>query len=308
MDVTIAICTWNRADLLRQTLESLTKMRRPAGTAFEVVVVDNNSSDGTALVLTDFSARLPLRSVFECRQGLSHARNTLVREALGRYIVWTDDDVLVEEDWLAGYVDAFAEYPEAHVFGGPIDPWYEEPPPAWFPPTLKEVGGIYLVMETPTGPITQGDVRLPFGANMAFATSTLRKFPFDPKLGRHGNYLASGEESAVIEGILASGLSGHWVPGAKIRHFIPSSRVSIAYMRRWYWDFGASEAANGQVPTGRGKLLGHPIWAWRQAVQHEILYRFFRLTGNSQQYAKHLSLASTAWGIVRGSPRNPTVK
>lgn len=300
--ITIGICTWNRQALLQSTLESLTKLRAD-GISYEIIVVDNNSTDGTAAVLQSYLTRLPLRVVFESRQGLSHARNALVEAARGRHLIWTDDDVLVDPGWLAAYARAFAAWPDLAVFGGPIDPWYEETPPAWLPPAIKAIGGIYLVVATPDGPISAGDARLPFGANMAFRTDVLRQFPFDPTLGRNGNFLASGEESAVIQGILALGHRGHWVPDATVQHFIPAKRLTLGYVRKWYHDHGSSLAANGRVPKGSAIAFGRPVWVWRQALQHEGLYRINRLLGRPDRYVRHLSLASSAWGMLRHTHR-----
>src|SRR5215213_3679943 len=95
MRFTVAICTWNRAALLPEVLGRLARARPPAG-GWELLVVNNNSTDDTERVLDAFAGRLPLRRAFEQRQGLSHARNTAVKEATGEYLVWTDDDALVE--------------------------------------------------------------------------------------------------------------------------------------------------------------------------------------------------------------------
>ena len=127
MRFTVAICTWNRAWLLPRVLERLTRLQHTQS-EWEVVVVNNNSTDDTERVLDAFAGRLPLRRAFEARPGLSHARNTAVRWATGDYIVWTDDDALVDADWLAAYVRAAEQHPEAAVFGGPVRPRQRRPP------------------------------------------------------------------------------------------------------------------------------------------------------------------------------------
>ncbi len=131
MNITIAICTWNRAKLLRQTLEQMTKLRHPESISWELLVVNNNSTDNTEEVVNEFGGRLPVRHIFEPKQGLSHARNRAISEAKGDYIIWTDDDVLVDEYWLIEYVKGFNKYPDAAFFGGPIGPWFETRPPKW---------------------------------------------------------------------------------------------------------------------------------------------------------------------------------
>src|SRR6266550_3078434 len=110
--ISIAVCTWNRARMVEKTLHSFTQLEIPSGCEWEVVVVNNNSPDRTEAVLDSFLPRLPLRHFVETSQGIAHARNRAAREARGDVILWTDDDVQVKQNWLGGYVNAFAAYPE----------------------------------------------------------------------------------------------------------------------------------------------------------------------------------------------------
>src|SRR5687767_259622 len=110
--LTVAICTWNRSELLSKSLQQLTRMQQPCA-PWEVIVVNNGSTDETELVLDAFVDRLPLRRVFEPAPGQSHARNAAVRQASGDYVIWTDDDVLVDAAWLIAYERAIKRWPEA---------------------------------------------------------------------------------------------------------------------------------------------------------------------------------------------------
>src|SRR4029450_8110357 len=120
MLVTIRICTWNRAALLRQALAALTRSALPSELEWEVLVVDNGSRDGTAAAVGEFRERLPIRSVVEPQPGLSNARNRCGEEARAAYTLWTADDVIVAPGWLQEYARAFARFPAAAVFGGPV--------------------------------------------------------------------------------------------------------------------------------------------------------------------------------------------
>src|SRR5207253_11169792 len=100
MHATVAICTWNRSQLLRQTLDQFLDLAIPAGMTWELLVVNNNSTDDTDVVLAEFESRLPLRRLFEREPGLSHARNAALAAATGDYILFTDDDVLIAQSWL----------------------------------------------------------------------------------------------------------------------------------------------------------------------------------------------------------------
>ena len=143
MKITVALCTWNRASLLAQTLEAMTHLRVPSEIDWELLAVNNKCTDGTDQVIASYGGRLPLRRLYEPSSGKSYACNLAVREADGDYILWTDDDVLVDADWIAAYGRAFCRYPTAAVFAGRIDPWFAGKTPLWlsqvFPPVASRL-------------------------------------------------------------------------------------------------------------------------------------------------------------------------
>ncbi|MGA7867880.1 MAG: glycosyltransferase, partial [Stellaceae bacterium] len=96
MFITIAICTFNRAEALSQTLESLMVMSVPNDISWEVLIVNNNSTDHTDDVISEYVGRLPVRRELEPQAGKSNALNRAIDVAKGDYIVWIDDDVLVD--------------------------------------------------------------------------------------------------------------------------------------------------------------------------------------------------------------------
>src|SRR5262245_31774006 len=112
MKVSVAICTWNRAALLDQTLAEMSNLRIPSGVDWELLVVNNNCTDATDEIIARHADRIPVRRLFESRQGHSHARNCAIEASSGELILWTDDDVLVDSNWLAAYVAAAESHPE----------------------------------------------------------------------------------------------------------------------------------------------------------------------------------------------------
>jgi glycosyltransferase involved in cell wall biosynthesis len=106
--------------------------RLPDGLAREFVLVDNGSTDHTADVVADVDGRLPIPRVVALAPGLSNARNCGLAAARGDYICWTDDDVVIDANWLAAHTEAFARHPEATAFGGVIAPVFEREPPQWW--------------------------------------------------------------------------------------------------------------------------------------------------------------------------------
>src|SRR5262249_4948917 len=124
LDVSVAICTWNRAQLLDRTLAEMRRLRVPEDLTWEVLVVNNNCTDQTDEVIARHPGHLPLRRVFEPTPGKSNACNCAVQAAAGALMLWTDDDVLVDADWMAEYVKASRQWPEAAFYGGTIEPWF----------------------------------------------------------------------------------------------------------------------------------------------------------------------------------------
>jgi glycosyltransferase involved in cell wall biosynthesis len=311
MEVTVAICTWNRHELLRQTLEQMTRVVVPPGITWEVLVVNNNCTDSTDAVLASFSERLPLRRLFEPFPGKSHALNHAVREAAGDYIVWSDDDVLFDEQWLAAYCRAFERWPDAAVFGGSILPWFAGTPPEWLRRTVTRLGGVYAVREPDAepAPITLTPLSLPFGANMAVRTTDQRRFTFDTSLGPRPGNPFGGEETALVRAMLASGATGWWVPDARVRHYIAEHRQTTRYVRNYFLGYGRSLARDEPVPSGR-TIFGRPVWLWRQLVEAEARYRLGRLARKPEVWIEDLITAGMSRGqfVEYGARARPAAR
>src|ERR1700738_3055719 len=96
--VSVAICTWNRARLLGQTLESFVRLRIPEGVSWELLVVNNNCTDDTDAVIERHAGSLPIRRLYEPTPGKSYAHNLAIAEAQGDLVLWTDDDVIVDPE------------------------------------------------------------------------------------------------------------------------------------------------------------------------------------------------------------------
>jgi glycosyltransferase involved in cell wall biosynthesis len=296
--VTVAICTRNRCRALQRTLRSLAAIAIPPSLSWEVLVVDNGSADGTATVVASVSDMLPVRAIAEPRIGLSHARNAAITEARGDYILWIDDDVLVDAEWLVAYSDVFRAWPDASFFGGPIVPLLEGAPPRWMEAALPVIDNAYAALDLGDVPMPLTIDTLPFGANFVVRTDEQRRHPFDPELGRRGSALFAGEEWAVLAGMLARGATGRWVPGARVHHVIPPERQSVRYLRRYYLGNGMSLARTRGAANER-LLFGRPRWAWREAVLQELAYRLRRPYASAAVWSRHLRRASIAWGLLR---------
>ena len=300
--LTVAICTWNRSALLERTLTSIADTHVPRGLEWEVVVVAKRCTDDSAAVATRAAERLPLRLVTEEALGLSHARNAAMAAAAGEYIVWVDDDVLVGAHWLAAYARAVRAHPDADFFGGPIEPWFAVTPPAWLVAALPIVGNALSLLDYGADRLTLDHDHLPFGANFAIRTAVQRRYGYDPRLGRRGGDMRAGEETAVLLRVLAEGGRGIWVPDAALRHYVPAERQTRQYLRRYYFNNGASHSLGGYGESSRA-FLGRPLWLWREAVINEVAYRVRRPFSEPAVWGAHLRAATTAWGQLYGVRR-----
>jgi len=296
MLLTVGVCTWNRSSLLRQALETMTHLVIPQGVDWELLVVNNNSTDATDKVIAEFDSRLPIRRLFEPKPGKSNALNLAVREACGDYILWTDDDALLDQDWLAAYVRAIQRWPEAAFFGGPVRPWFAATPPRWLERVWPQVATAYATRDLGAEPLPlDGGNRVPYGVNWAIRVKEQKLYEYSSRLGpQPGNHIR-GEELTLIVALLADGCQGWWVPDAVVQHYIPPERITIRFLRQYYCGYGGWQVI-AEPPWKGPTLFGRPRWLWRQIVTAELLYRIRRLTSPPEIWIHDLIAASIAWG------------
>lgn len=269
MDITVAICTWNRADLLDQTLTRMRDLKVPERLDWELLVVNNNCTDDTDSVIARHAEHLPIRRLFEPKQGHSNARNCAVAAAGGDYLLWTDDDVLVSPDWLAEYARASREWPEAAYFGGPIDPWFASEPPRWMRRHLDRLGDFWAIRQLGDTARELQKGEKPYGANLAFRTEVLRQHRFDTRLGRVGSELVSGDETELLERLASAGLAGVWVGTARVRHYIPVHRLRARYLWEYRFCTGREHVRLGQYSAWMTRKRA-PRWVVRKCIEATV--------------------------------------
>ena len=298
--VTVALCTWNRAGLLDQTLASLGRLHVPPGVAWEVLVVNNNSPDrDTDAVLDRHAGRLPLRKLFEARPGKSHAANLAAAQATGDLILWTDDDVQADPGWLAAHVAAAGRWPDAAVFGGPVEPWFEEAPPAWVRDALPLFKDVFAF----SGESFPADERpldapaVPFGANLALRAAVQRQFPYDVRLGPRPGSEVRNEDAELLERLRGAGHRAVWVPAAKVAHHVPARRMTVGYVRDWKRGEGRSEVLWRGVPAGP-RWAGVPRWLWRRYLEERARAAWQRLRGRTPAWVRAYMAAQFTRGMI----------
>ena len=267
MDATVIVCTYNRAASLQQTLECLARQDVPESISWEVIVVDNNSSDNTKQVVNEarslFSG-VPLLYKFEGNQGLSHARNHGIQKASGEVLLFTDDDVCPDSDWVNQLLEAMKHH-KCDACGGYIAPMWEAKPPKWL---TERLYGLLAVRIDETGPkVIMDSDELPYGANMAFRRTVFDQVGlFDTTRGRTGNILASGEDGEMFERILSAGLPVMYFPKARVKHRVEAFRMRRAYFRRWRFQNSRNIAHSRGVP-GIRRFMGIPLYIFPQLLR-----------------------------------------
>ncbi len=274
MLLTVAICTRDRPASVGRLLASLAQSSLPTAGSWEVLVVDNAPNERTAAVARPFERQLPLRLLHEPVPGLARARNAAVVEARGNYMLWTDDDCVVDRLWFNAYIAAFYRWPDAALFGGPIIPQFEGDPPSWLRRVTARVGAAYAARDLGTTAVAlslTGNL-VPFGANYAIRTREQRGRLYDERIGRGAALpVTVGEESEVLEGLLRDGALGWWVPEAKVVHCIPPERQRIGYLRDYYVAYGAYEEWRHQ--TAHGEPAEPLRSVWREEIRYQVLRR-----------------------------------
>ena len=271
--ISVLICTYNRSRSLETALESLREANVPAGLRWEVLVVDNNSTDETPAVVARFveGSSLPVRHVLEREQGLSYARNRGIREAAGEVIAFLDDDVVVSRDWLAALARAFDTY-AAECVGGParLDPAL--PRPHWWRPEFDGKIGHFDRGETAIVSRDAADGMIGIGANVAFRRDVFDRLGlFRIELGRTRKRLYMGDDLDLVNRVRRAGGTAVYDPAVVVEHRPDLSRLSKEYLRRWYtyygeWDF----ARDLDAAIDAMRILGVPRWRYRTAGRNAL--------------------------------------
>jgi glycosyltransferase involved in cell wall biosynthesis len=292
----VVICTRNRAASLSRTLASLVEAAELVNDLWELIVVDNGSTDDTLAIVEAFSDKLPIRWVFEPEAGLSRARNAGVRVSKGDFVLWTDDDVLVDRNWLRAWFDAFHDHPGDVIFGGRSEPVYEEPKQEWFIANQNRLRSLLAIRDEPEWDVITLQ-RVPYGLNYAIRGQEQRTHLYDPELGVAPGRRRGGEETHVVRQLLAEGASGRWVWGATVFHLIPADRQTDAYIRRFYNAHGYQFPVAGQV-EGRMATVKASLSSFRKWTRATLSYSLKRRINHAASVPA-LIAASRASGSLR---------
>ena len=242
MKYSVIIATYNRADELAKTLDSLKGLESTG--PWEVVIVDNNSPDNTREVVQQQieSFPVPLRYVFEKEQGRSAALNAGIRTSQGEILAVTDDDVRVDPKWLVNAENALDRLGCEYV-GGKALPIWSGNVPNWMPNRGGKHWGVIALLDYGPEAVEFGPAKVPLGVNMVFRRECFeRAGMWDNSIGRKAGTLLGQEVREWAARGRAAGLRGFYSPDLIVHHVIPEDRLTKKYFRKWFYWHGISRA------------------------------------------------------------------
>ena len=267
-NISVVIPTYNRAELLAGAIESLLA-QDASGFQYEVIVVDNNSTDKTRDVVESFSDRdRPVRYIFEDRQGNAYARNAGITQSHASIVAFIDDDVRASSNWIASVKTIFEKHPEVGFIGGKVLPVWTSTPPDWLtsqhwmPLGIQDHGEaeFYLEPVRVTGVIS---------ANLAVRRELLERVGmFSTRLQMVKGCIGGMEDHDLVDRLWRAGTVGMYFPQLVVETPVDCQRTRKSYHRRWHKGHGRNYAImrEERMENASWYLFGVPAHLYRQAL------------------------------------------
>ena len=306
MDCSVIITTFNRARLLADTLRALAAQVVPQTLRWEVVVVDNNSRDTTRETVLGFSktSSVSVRYSFEPKQGVGFARNSGIDVASGDVILFTDDDILPNTDWVSRTLETMAASGLDGV-GGRVLPRWESEAPSWL--LARSDLRMWLSLAEEDTALLLAYPMVPsrriVGASMAFRRGVFEELGrFDPALGHRGARLYGGEEVDFVNRLLLANKRIGYDPSIVVYHRVDASRLRKSFFLRRFFDHAAGEA-KPVVSKDVAAILGVERWRYRRLVSdagRTLVHTVLRRPDAFSLQLDLAAMAGTIWGSVTG--------
>jgi glycosyltransferase involved in cell wall biosynthesis len=279
--LTVLLATRNRARILRDVLESFSRLQSPPS-GWKLVVVDNGSTDESAAVITAFARRLPLEFVSEPVLGKNTALNTGLARTEGDLTVLTDDDVFPYADWLVQLRKAADEQPACSIFGGVVVPRWEASPPEWIDWLDKAPVFAITPASLKEGILPSHRIDQVFGPNMAIRTDIFASgIRFDTSIGPRGSDYAMGSETELLLRLNRQGYQAWHVQTAIVEHLIRKEQLELSWV------------VQRTIRHGRGHQRRHPevnLWwdmprrVYRALPREIVIMALARATLNTRLF------------------------
>lgn len=289
MKASVIIPTRNRAVTLARCLESLTHQTLPRE-EFEVLVIDNGSTDNTHEIAMGYVSSLQLAYVHAPEPGLHVGRHAGMRRAISDVLIFADDDIEAEPGWVEAVVQTF-EDPSVALVGGNNYPLFEEDPPDWLmrwwnrPVYKGRALGSLSILDFGDG-VMEIDPSFVWGCNFSIRRDVLhqaRGFHPDGVPKEKMRFRGDGE-TYVSEVVRRSGLRTQFNSRASVRHLVPKSRMTVAYFQQRAYAQGISDSFT-DIRRFSGFQTPFPYWLRQKLVSLKYgitsNYKYMRVTGDS---------------------------
>jgi len=278
MRIDVVMPTYNRASLIGPAIGSFAASTWDG--AARLIVVDNNSGDGTRAAVEAAQAAHPAAAIhylFEPQQGRAHALNRGIAEADGDVVAFYDDDERLAPDWLPVLAEEFAD-PAVGFLGGPVRPDWSAAAPGWVP--KSGYGGVLSLVDN--GPDRRRYGEPGFNAMLIGGNAAIRRDVLHA-MGPFTQEFQWAEDREMFGRLLRAGAAGYYVPRLVVYHHVPPKRLTKDYFRHWAHAEGRTNGSALRTMEAAGppprSALGAPLWMWRQALG---------------------SAGRAAWGYARG--------
>lgn len=299
--VSVIIPTYNRAKVLEKTLHVFAELDSE-GIAWDVIVVDNNSRDETREVVSSFEGRLPIRYLFEARQGKNWALNQALEHTESELLVFADDDVTPCQHWLQAILASVERWPEHVVFGGRIVPEF----PPGTPDFVRQSdfsGYVYGGLDFGPDDRLFPEETTPNGPNCwvrrcVFASGVR----YDTSIGPNGHGRISGSELELFTRLRYDGAVPVYVPTATVIHRIEPHQTTFRYLlRRAYASGRGTVRIYGRGDRECQTIFGVPRYYYREAAESVIRALAYLCAARPQRSFEQLMHASQFLGCIRES-------
>jgi GT2 family glycosyltransferase len=298
VDVSVLISTWNNAKRLRITLSAFCRCVIPPATRWELVLVNNSCTDDTDDVAAAFKDRLPIVYVHEPTPGVSNGRNAGLATASGRLILFTDDDVCPNRDWIETLLNAYRAKSHGFFFGGPVASEFEVAPSDVSILRFAPFSVVGLNYGKNARKLKAREYFI--GANWGCPAEVIRQIGgFSP--GRGPNPVLGrvrvGSETELMARLRRQGWVPWYVPDAQVTHFVPANKITQEHIVARY-EAGvfqrARDSLSRHTTLGRANVL---CLLHMRALKHWLVWKIAGLFGRSG------IRSGTAWRSIRAALR-----
>ncbi len=311
--LTIIFATFNGAETVDRMLQRLCELTLPP-VDVEILMINNGSNDSTVEMAQSFVDKLPLKILHENKRGKNRALNHGIEYAKGDLLLFTDDDVLPDEDWLVRVWKCAEENEDADLFGGRILPYWDMKSVPFYINSVPLTAAYGITpTELPAGPVPAGAI---WGANMFVRRRVFEAgFRFNERVGPGpGNYIMGSETEFNLR-VASHGYTTWYCPDAIVRHIILQHETTKKWIMRRAYKFGrgnhtrSREKINqGQITILAGLQLGFPRWMIRKFISEWLLATRGKLLRDSSKEMHHLWTAYYHLGYIAQGLRSIKIR